>query len=374
MSMGTMPIAPSGFRALTTQVRAAGLLDRRQGYYSAKIVLTLGALAAAWWAFFALGPSWVTLAVAVLLGVTSTQVGFLGHDAGHRQIFKSRRANRLFGLFVGNGMIGLSFGWWVPKHDAHHSYPNEIDRDPDIGVGLLGAPPANGRAGGPRSLARWLARRQAELFFPLMLLRSTGLYLSGMHDVIRRRNRAALIEGIVLAVHGVLYLAAIFWVLPPVEAVAFIGVHQAVFSLYLGCSFAPNHKGMPLVDASHEMSFAQRQVITSRNIVGGRFTGFVFGGLNYQIEHHLFPTMPRPNLARAQNLIRAFCVENGLAYCEDSPIGSFRQVIRYLYRAAHSHVPSMRDSWLSLSTGRRPSGGGSSNPTTISTGMPASQP
>ena len=107
-------------------------------------------------------------------------------------------------------------------------------------------------------------------------------------------------------------------------------MHQAVFSLYIGCSFAPNHKGMPLIDRDSEMGFARRQVITARNLSGGWFTEFVFGGLNYQIEHHLFPTMPRPNLARAQSIVRAFCADNHLRYCEARPMASYRQSIRFL--------------------------------------------
>ena len=74
----------------------------------------------------------------------------------------------------------------------------------------------------------------------------------------------------------------------PLKALAFIAVQQAVFSLYLGISFAPNHKGMPLIDSATAAGFARRQVVTARNIRGGRFTTFMLGGLNYQIEHHLF--------------------------------------------------------------------------------------
>jgi fatty acid desaturase len=321
--------SPGDFPTLTTQIRAAGLLERRLGYYWVKIVLTLVAFAAGWAGLFALSGSWAVLGVAVFLGIMSTQLGFLGHDAGHGQIFASRRVNRLLGLVVGNGLIGMSFGWWVPKHNAHHAHPNDVDRDPDIGVGLVGPPPSDGEAGGHR-LARWLERRQVELFFPLMLLRSTGLYLSGAKDLINRRDGGAITERILLAAHGALYLTAVLWLLPLGEAVAFIAVHQAVFSLYLGCSFAPNHKGMPVVDRDSKMSFARRQIITARNITGGRCTGFVFGGLNYQIEHHLFPTMPRPNLARAQNLVRSFCIKSDLGYCEESPIGSYRKAILHL--------------------------------------------
>ena len=321
---------PTDFRTLAMKVRAAGLLDRRLGYYWTVVVLTVAALGAGWAAFFVLGDSWSTLGVAVFLGVTSTQLGFLGHDAGHRQIFKSNRANRLLGLGLGNVLIGLSFGWWVPKHNAHHAYPNQLERDPDIGVGLVAPPSSTDPSEMQRGLAGFLTRWQAQLLFPLMLLRSTGLYVSGVQYVIRRRDRNALAEGALLAVYATLYLTAIFWVLSPVKAVAFIAVNQAVFSLYLGCSFAPNHKGMPVLERDSEMGFAMRQVITARNVSGGRFVGFMLGGLNYQIEHHLFPTMPRPNLRRAQEMVRAFCLENQLSYCEERPIASYRQTVRHL--------------------------------------------
>jgi fatty acid desaturase len=313
------------FRTLAVQVRAAGLLDRRLGYYWVKIVLTVGAFALGWAAFFALDASWAVLAVAVFLGLVQTQLGFLGHDAGHGQVFASRRANRLLGLAVGNGLIGLSYGWWVAKHSAHHAHPNELDRDPDVGVGLIGAGSADGTDSGGRGLAGWLTRWHAELFFPLMLLRSTGLYVSGGIDLFRRRNRGALVEVLVITAYAAFYLTVVFWALPPLEAIIFIAVHQAVFSFYLGCSFAPNHKGMRIIEESSGMSFAERQVVTARNVTGGRCTGFVLGGLNYQIEHHLFPTMPRPNLPRAQDLVRAFCVESGYGYCEERAIDSYRQ-------------------------------------------------
>jgi len=330
----TIDSAPSDFRILAAQVRNAGLLDRRPGYYSVKIALTITAFAAGWAALFVVGNSWATLGVAAFLGVMFTQLGFLGHDAGHQQVFRSRRANWLLGLAVGNALIALSFGWWVSKHNAHHAHPNQVDRDPDIGVGLVAFTTTDGLGGERRGLTRLLAPWQAWLFFPLMLLRSAGLHVSGIKRLLRQRDRAAATEGLLIAVHAALYLTVVLWVLSPLRALAFVGVQQAVFSLYLGCSFAPNHKGMPIIEGDTEMSFARRQVITARNVTGGRFTAFMLGGLNYQIEHHLFPTMPRPNLARAQSIIRAFCIESDLGYCEDSLVGSYHQAVRHLRAVA----------------------------------------
>ena len=293
----------AGFRALALQVREMGLLDRRPGYYRVKITLTVGALFAGWALFIAAGDSWAALAVAPLLGVMFTQLGFIGHDAGHNQVFGSRRRNRVLGLIVGNALIGLSFGWWVPKHNAHHAHPNEPGRDPDMGEGSV-LPSAGAPGEGPGPLASWLARWQALLFFPLMLLRSGGMHVLGIRRLVRRRDHAAAAEAALIVLHAALYLTVVLRVLSPLRALAFIAVQQAVFSLYLGISFAPNHKGMPVIESAAAAGFARRQVVTARNISGGWLTTFMLGGLNYQIEHHLFPSMPRPNLRRVQGLVR----------------------------------------------------------------------
>jgi fatty acid desaturase len=321
-----------GYQALARQVRALGLLDRRPVYYRLKIGVTVAAFFAGWALFVFVGDSWAALAVGALIGLMFTQLGFIGHDAGHNQVFCTGRRNRLLGLAVGNTLIGLSFGWWVPKHNAHHAHPNELGRDPDIGEGAaLPSPDAPGQEHGP--VAAWLARWQAPLFFPLMLLRSSGMHVLGIQRLVRRRDRASAIEAVLLAVHAALYLSVVLWVLSPLKALAFVVVQQAVFSVYLGLSFAPNHKGMPVIDGASGAGFARRQVTTARNISGDRFTTFMLGGLNYQIEHHLFPSMPRPNLRRVQGLVRDFCAATGLAYSEDSFAGSFSQIIRHLSAA-----------------------------------------
>ena len=306
-----------------------GLLDRRPGYYRLKITLTIFAFLAGWVLFVIVGNSWMTLAVAALVGIIFTQLGFIGHDAGHNQVFGTRRRNRLLGLAVGNVLIGLSFGWWVPKHNAHHAHPNEMGRDPDMGEGVpLASPDAPGN--GRRPLASWLARWQAPLFFPLMLLRSGGMHVLGIRRLARRRDRASAVEAALITLHAALYLTVVLLVLSPLKALAFVAVQQAVFSLYLGISFAPNHKGMPIIESATVAGFARRQVVTARNITGGRFTTFMLGGLNYQIEHHLFPSMPRPNLRRVQGLVRDFCVATDLCYSEERFVESFRQIVHHL--------------------------------------------
>ncbi len=134
----------------------------------------------------------------------------------------------------------------------------------------------------------------------------------------------------VIALHTALYFTIVLWVLSPVKGLVFIVVQQSVFSVYLGFSFAPNHKGRPIIPEGAVMDFAQRQIVTARNVTGGRVVTFILGGLNFQIEHHLFPSMPRPNLRRARHLVRGFCLSNGFDYSEASVVGSFGQIMGYV--------------------------------------------
>src|SRR3954453_4728884 len=123
--------SPDSASAVRTQlprrVQQAGLLSRRPGYYTAKVSLTLLGFIAGWAAFVLVGSSWWTLAVAAFLALAYTQVAFLGHDAGHKQIFASRRANYRLGLLLGNLGIGMSYGWWIDKHPPPHPNPTHGD-------------------------------------------------------------------------------------------------------------------------------------------------------------------------------------------------------------------------------------------------------
>jgi fatty acid desaturase len=214
-----------------------------------------------------------------------------------------------------------------------------MGRDPDIGEGVaLASSDAPGNGRGP--LASWLARWQAPLFFPLMLLRSGGMHVLGIKRLLRRRDRASAVEASLIMLHAALYLTVVLWVLSPLKALAFVAIHHAVFSLYLGIRFAPNHKGMPIIESATAAGFARRQVVTARNIRGGRFTTCMLGGLNRQIEHHLFPSMPRPNLRRVQGLVREFCAATDLGYREENFVESFRQIIHHLSLAALEQPPA----------------------------------
>ena len=323
----------SDYADLSSRIRSAGLLERRTAYYLAKFALTWLAFGAAWLAFVLIGATWWQLITAAVLGVLSTQIAFLGHDAGHKQVARTRRISYLLGLLHGNLAVGLSFGWWLDKHNRHHAHPNHAELDPDVApAGWLIFFPEQGA--GRRGLFGWATRHQALLFFPITLLEGLNLHMSSIEALRSGPIRARRLEAALLAVHLIAFVAAPFLVLHPWQALAFLGVHQAVFGFYMGCSFAPSHKGMPTLTPAEDEDYLRRQVLTSRNVRGGRFVDLLLGGLNYQIEHHLFPSMPRPNLRRAHPLIREFCAERGVRFVETGLLESYRLVLQHLDRVA----------------------------------------
>jgi len=319
----------SEYAALLRQVKDAGLLNRRRGNYIAKMAVAGTLLVGGWATFVVLGDSWWQLLVAAFLSFVFAQLGFIGHDAGHKQIFRSGWANYLVGILHGNLGIGLSYGWWVSKHNRHHAHPNHEDKDPDVNIGAIAFTPGQARA--KTGVVRFIARHQRYLFMPLLLLEGVQLHVASIQALAGRGIRHRIWEAALLALHIAGYLTLLLLVLSPVKAVVFLIVQQALFGLYLGLSFAPNHKGMPALTADEEADYLRRQVLTSRNVRGGWLVDYLLGGLNYQIEHHLFPSMPRPNLRRSQKLIRSFCQQHGVSYLETSLFRSYAQVLRHLH-------------------------------------------
>jgi fatty acid desaturase len=329
------------FAELSRQVRDGRLLARRRGYYAIKIGTTVGALAALVVTAVIVGNSWWNLAVAAGLALVLAQMGFIAHDAGHRQICSHRRGNNLIGLLHANMLTGFSFGWWLTKHNHHHAHTNRPGKDPDLAPGALVYMP--GQAATRGRFGRSFARVQVFALVPLLFFEAINLHVASVVALAHRRGRSALIEGALLTVHVAVFFVAPFFLLSPLRAAAFIAVTQMLLGLYLGATFVTNHVGMPIPVRGDELGFLRRQVLTSRNLSSPSLIGFIFGGLDSQIEHHLFPTMPRANLRRARELVRPFCAGHHIDYVEQRPHRAYGDVFRHLRLAgARSAIPAVQ--------------------------------
>ena len=278
---------------------------------------------------FALGESWWAILLAPAFAIVSTQMAFFSHDVAHRQVARRAAVRTMLCLAHGNLANGLSYGWWVAKHNAHHAHPNDLETDPDVAVGAFVWDAS--QVGARRGVGAWLARHQAALFFPMLTLEAFNLRVSSVQAVLRPGLRHRRTEAVLLLAHIALYLALLVTTLTWAQGLVFLLLHQALFGLYLGCSFAPSHKGMPVLTVEQDTDPLLRQVLTSRNIRGGHLLDLALGGLNLQIEHHLFPSMPRPNLRRAQPVIERHCRARGIPYSEATLLASYGLALRHLH-------------------------------------------
>lgn len=320
------------FIALTEDLRAQGFMDREVKWYVGRMVRQglgyLGILAL----FLTLGQSWWQMVTAVLLGFLTTQTAFIGHDAAHRQVFASAKANAWLSRVAANMFVGMSYGWWMNKHGKHHANPNKIGVDGDIAAGALVFDPES--ASKRQGIAKWFAQRQGAFFFPLLTLAGLDLQIASVRRLIDKNQvvpkRPIEIAMLAFRLIGLPVLTIVFlgWWL----GLAFVIVQVMVLGLYMGCAFAPNHKGMPLVPKDVKIDFMRRQTLMSRNISGGWWVDVGMGGLNYQIEHHLFPTMSSKNLKAVQPIVRAYCAERNIRYTETTLGASYMIVMRYLNR------------------------------------------
>lgn len=325
--------APSLYADLKRLVEERGLLQPQPLYYAFKVPITFALLALGFVALLFLDNFWLRILDAVFLAFMTVQLAFVGHEAGHRQIFRSPRKNDYLGLINGFFM-GASFSWWKDTHNRHHSKPNQTTLDPAVNYSVMAFSKEEALA--KTGFKRFMVRHQSLFFIPLLMLYPIFMRYGSARYLIRQKNRYRALEIVFMLVHFPLYFLFLFAVLGPWQAVLFIVIHQLLFGLYLSSVFAPNHMGMPMLKADQEMDFLRQQAITSRNIKGPMLMDFLCGGLNYQIEHHLFPRMAPNVLRKAKGIVEQFLRENDISYSEAGFFESFHQIFAELNGASRT--------------------------------------
>jgi len=333
------------FNQVLARVKDAGLLAKTPGFYIKRlIVLSIAAIG-----FWVLSGYLATLssenklwliaafAIVAILGVVSAQYGFIAHEAAHRQVFRSNKLNDWVGLLLANLFAGLSYGFWLRKHNKHHQRPNQIGQDPDIAIRVLSFTTESKES--KKGIERWLSDRQGYLF-PLLLLFTGFDLLVDSFAGLRRKEKplgTRLLEFSLMMIRQLTPYVVFAIMFGPLWALAMWFVMMMAFGFFMGAAFAPNHKGMPLVAKDSKLDFFSRQVLTSRNIRGSWLKDNLMGGLNYQVEHHLFPSMSRPNLRKAHQIVAEYCREHDVTLVEMNLLSSYVAIMKHLNKVGLSN-------------------------------------
>jgi fatty acid desaturase len=310
-----------------------GLFDKQPIYYTYKVLQMVSCLGLAMGLLITTQPFWVQLLNAAFLAFVFTQIAFIGHDASHRQIFQSSRKSAALGLLC-TLLTAISYSWWTEKHNQHHRHPNHLEQDPDVRLRFLTF--SEKQIGHPPGWRLCIIKYQAYLFVPMLLLQGFAIRIRSLRFLLDQRSRVPAVEWLLMVVHILIYLCGVFLVLGMWKGISFILVHQMLFGLYMGSVFAPNHKGMVMLMGNSRLDRVRQQVLTARNVRAHPVTDFWFGGLNYQIEHHLFPQMARNRLKDAQTTVRAFCQAHAIPYYETSIVQAYRETLRSLHHVGES--------------------------------------
>jgi fatty acid desaturase len=317
---------------LRAELRAAGVFEHREARSWGK----LGLMAAALVACLVGIATWGGVAVLVLVpvaGVLSTSIAMCGHEGSHKSFSGSPRRNALLVYLVFPLFAGLGSLYWHNKHDLlHHGHPNVERMDPDIRpfpfVSSLGDHQRCNRSG------RWFQRNfQRYAFWPMSMLMTIGMRRSsivylGTYARTRGIDRAWLVDAACLLVHYACWIVipAIVW--GPLASLLIYAALWSVVGICLALIFAPAHIGLPVVSDQHRDWLHQLE--TTRNLELPRVVSMFFIGLDYQIEHHLFPKIPHMNLPKAAAITRAWCARTRIPYLSEPYLHALGDAARFI--------------------------------------------
>jgi len=366
-----------GYRDLRVKLVKLGLFKSNPWFYVYKQAFNMGMWATACLMVYLSDSFVVHFASAILMGLFWQQCGWLAHDILHHQLFKKRKYGDLLGIFWGNLMQGFSMQWWKNKHNGHHAVPNlhnstatSQDGDPDIDtMPLLAWSLKQAQSfrelradGKDSSFVKFMIAWQAFFYFPILLLAriswlnesfktAFGLGASTENarvELERKGLQYPRLEKVALILHHswVLFVAAGFGKFSIPYSLFYYFTATCSSGFFLALVFGLGHNGMATYDAKTRPDFWKLQVTTTRNIIGGHgipqwFVGWLCGGLHYQVEHHLFPMMPRHNLGQTNKLMVSFCKEWDVDYHETDLVDGTFEVLSHLSKVSDDFLIDM---------------------------------
>ncbi len=311
---------PNIFENLQEQVRKAGLLEcvPRRG------IIEMVAIIASLILVFATMKYWNPILLGLFLTLIFTRSVFVSHDVLHQQYFHSRKVSMWMSYPFSAFIICNSPSWWIWKHNVnHHRWCNVPDKDEDI-LALDGAFMPNNKGSKP-----FIQKHKRLIFWGALFFMYPAFIIKSFRYVIRWKKYGELA---LMILHWVLIWGSIFTILPFASAITVFLTLNFALSIWLSLGFITNHLGCEVFDLeeSEKLSWMELQMRTSRSLKGGIFVHWFYGGLNTQIEHHLFPEAPRFNLLKIQKMTREFAKKHNIKYFETTPIEAYIQINQVL--------------------------------------------
>ncbi len=314
---------PDIFDELKSQVKEAGLLQRIPIRGSIEMIATILSMVLVYIIVVNWDPSnslWAAVGLGLFMTIIFTRAVFISHDILHTQYFKNKSLSFKLSYPFSAFILSNSSSWWDFKHNInHHTWCNVPEKDEDI-LAMDGAFAPNYK--GDKD---WLRSSKYLVFWGSMFFMYAAFIVQSYNFAIKRKKYGELA---LMLMHWPIVWGPVFYFLPFSSAITVFLTLNFVLSPWLAFGFITNHLGCEVFekDESESLTWMELQMRTSRSLRGGAFVHWFYGGLNTQIEHHLFPKAPRFNLLKIQTMTRDFAKKHNMKYFETTPIEAYVQI------------------------------------------------
>jgi len=336
VSQGDIATEDALYRELRNDLAAAGCFKFAPWATFGNMVLVFTVYCAGYFVLLS-SPDWaIRLPILMLLACAQVHGGFIAHEALHGSLTRNRARAELFGQFFMTFLTGLSYSHFQDIHRRHHKHCNEEAFDPDMqsGVFSLYEKSALTKTG----LGKIISRYQGYLIWILISLQGFSIKFDGI--VFMARNwRSTFNARLAFCLHILGWSIVPIYVLGAADALTNFLLMNWFVGPYLGAIFLVNHIGRKIGRPDEVISTLRQRVESTRNLGRGPVSGFLFGGLNNHIEHHLFSTIPAHRLPKARAITSAFCRRHGLEYRETTWFVAAKEVVGHA-SAMSRFVPS----------------------------------
>ncbi|CAA6810328.1 MAG: Unknown protein [uncultured Sulfurovum sp.] len=314
--MQKTPQYPDIFHELKSSVRDAGLLDRVPIRGSIEMIAVLLSMIVA----LITSPLWHPLLLALFITIIMTRAVFVSHDILHLQYFKNKTFSKKLSYPFSALILSNSSSWWDYKHNVnHHTYCNIVEKDEDIRA-LDGAFTEKNKGN-----SAFIKKHKHLIFWGAQFFMFPAFIAQSYAFVIRRKLWG---EFTLMLLHWPLIWGTLLYQIGTIDTLIVALTVNFILSPWLSFGFITNHLGCETFNEKEgqSLSWMELQMRGSRSLKGGSLVHWFYGGLNTQIEHHLFPKAPRFHLLKVQKLTKEFAKKHHLFYFETTPILAYIQI------------------------------------------------
>ncbi len=326
---------PASIKELRQELRAASVFENHTVATTFKYIFLIG-IGVGLWIVALQSPVWLALCIAPVAAIPLASGSMIGHEGAHGSFSSDKTKNEVMLHVAFPLMGGLGALHWKQKHNVlHHGHPNVHGIDDDVALWPMALCEA-GYKDSPRPQQFFQKHLQGYLFWPLTLFLSFVMRWETVKGSVRYVRKNGITKALVADVSCLIIHYSLWIGLPAVlfglsKALIVYTSVWAVGGLLLALIFAPAHIGLPIV-SDYEKGW-KHQLATTRNLKLPKVISWLFIGLDYQVEHHLFTKIPHQNLPRAQEIMKAWCHREQLPHFEEPYLVALKDTASYFFSA-----------------------------------------